>query len=254
MNKVKYLLLTILSLSFVSADGVADVNQKIIGAVSGISKSTIINIIGWIFFIILALAGSWWAYNVWNNKRIYNKRITAFELINGYWQATGRDVAKNVKLGKGGFEILYLKKSKTWKIAFGGRVGKLDYYFFVMPDGYWYNGMLNGDLKYLDENDGLIQVTTTNPLMRGQYTALEKQVESLSGEKENWWDKNKPWIFSIAFILIAGMFLWLIFREFSSAMGQLSSYHVEMQKILQQINNLASNVGISTKDSGLVPV
>ncbi len=227
-------------------DVVGDVNQKIAGAFSGVSTSLILNIVGWVIVIVLLVAGGWWAYKHYKDKKIYNKRITAFELINGYWQATGRDVGKVVKLGKGGFEILYLKKLKTWKIAYGGRVGKLDYYFFIMPDGYWYNGMLNGDLSYMDKNGGLVQVTTTNPSMRGQYTSLEKQIDSLGGEKENWWDKNKSWVFSVAFVLVAGLFLWLIFKEFSSAMGQLSTYHKQMAEILKQVNNLASNTGSST--------
>ena len=162
------------------------VTGKVSGAFGGINWMTVL---GWILFLVICIGGGYFAYNYYKNKKIFNKRVTAFEIVSGEWSPCVRDSAKVVKIGKGGFEILYLKKSKSWKIAYGGRVGKNDYYFFIMPDGYWYNGTLMANINKIDETGGLIPITTTNPLMRGQYTALEKQIDTLHAEKTSFFEK-----------------------------------------------------------------
>jgi TM2 domain-containing membrane protein YozV len=252
-NKLSVLLLGIFSLTFARANAVADVNQKIMGFFTGISGKSVINVVGWILVIALLIGGAWWYLKYSKNKKIFNKRITAFEIIGDYWEPVLRDVAKTVKLGKGGFEILFLKKLKTWKIAYGGRVGKSDYYFFIMPDGYWYNGKLVAGVNEITERGGLIPVGTTNPLMRGQYTALEKQIDSLHGDKIKWWDKYGSYVLSIAFILISGVLMWLMFKEWRGAVGELANYHSQMKSILDSLANLASNINQGSGGSGLVP-
>jgi len=220
---------------------------------SRINTSTILNIVGWIVFLILLIGGGYWYWTYSKNKKLFNKRITAFELVGGIWTPSIRDVAKTVKIGKGGFEILYLKKTKTWKIAYGGRVGRLDYYFFIMPDGYWYNGVLLGNLNAIDETGGLIPVGTTNPLMRGNYTALEKQIDALHGEKKSFWQEYGNYILSLAFVLIAGVMLWLMFKEFSTVSGNLAEAVKQMGEVLKSLSNLASNVQGGGGNSGLIP-
>jgi len=229
-----------------------ETNAKLANAFVGVNWMTVL---GWILFCALFIGGGWWVATYYKNKKQYGKRITAFEIVAGEWKPCIRDLAKIIKIGKGGFEILYLKKLKTWKIAYGGRVGRNDYYFFIMPDGYWYNGSLMANINTIDEHGGLIPITTTNPLMRGQYTALEKQIDNLHAEKTSFWDKHGATIMSIAFILISGVMLWLMFKEWRGAVGQLSGYHTQMGDILDKVANLASNLkGTPEVASGLIPV
>ena len=252
MNKLYIFLLSILSLSFVSAD-ISDINQKIVGTFTGVNSSTILTVIGWVVFGILIIGGGWWISVYYKNKKVFNKKITAFEIVGETFDPCIRDFAKVVKLGKGGFEILYLKKLKTHKIAYGGRVGRNNYYFYIMPDGYWYNGKMTANISQIDANGGLIPVVTTNPLMRGQYTALEKQIDSLHGDKKTFWDKYGNFVMSIAFKLISGVLLWLMFKEYHQALGQLSNYHSQMGEILEKLANLAGNIQVNQPNSGLIP-
>jgi len=255
-NKILLTLLLgifLFSITFVSADAVQDTNQKIAGLVKGISGRTILNVLGWIAFILVTGAGMWWVSGYYKNKKIFNKRITAFEDIGGFYEPTIRDTAKVVKLGKGGFEILYLKKLKTWKIGYGGRVGRNDYYFYIMPDGYWYNGRQKAGVNILDKNNGLVPIVTTNPLMRGQYTSLEKQIDSLHGEKVKFWDKYGSWVLSMSFVLIAGVMLWLSYREYAIVSGKLSGAIENMGIILDKLGNLAGNIQSNISNQGLVP-
>lgn len=231
---------------------ISELNTKIIGSFTGVN---IMNILGWIALVILLIGGGWWAYVHYKNKREYNQRITAFKIVGDRYVPRIRDLGKTIRLGKGGFEIVYLKKAKTWKIAYGESIGTNDYYFFIMPDGYWYNGVLSARVNYIDERNGLIPVITTNPLMRGQYASLEKQIDSIHGEKQKWWDKYGTYVLSVAFILIAGVLLWLMFKEFHTALGQLSNYHTKLGELLDKMNNLASNLQTAGgTDSGLVSV
>ena len=128
-----------------------------------------------------------------------------------------------------------------------------DYYFFILPDGYWYNGSLLANINKIDENGGLIPVTTTNPLMRGQYTALEKQIDTLHADKVGFWDKHGNFVMSIAFILISGVLLWLMFKEWRMALGQLSGYHAGLEALLDKLAALAGNIQGTPATTGLIP-
>ena len=231
-------------------DQITNVNQQVMGAIGSVAWMTIL---GWIVFAVLAIGGGFLLYGSYKNKKIFNKRINVHSIIGSYWKKTFTDLAKAVKIGKGGFEILYLKKLKSWKIAYGGNLGDNNYDFYVLPDGYWYNGMMSSDVNAIDKANGLIPIVTTNPLMRGQYTALEKQIDSLHGDKINFWDKYGGYILSMAFVLISGLFLWLMFKEFSTAMSQLTVYHNSMAELLDKVNILMSNAP-TPKSGGLIPV
>ena len=231
---------------------VTNVNQKVMGALGSVNWMTIG---GWIVFALIAIGGGFFLYSYYKNKKIFNKKINVHSIMGSYWKKTYTDLARAVKIGKGGFEILYLKKLKTWKIAYGGNLGDNNYDFYVLPDGYWYNGMMSADVNAIDKAGGLIPIVTTNPLMRGQYTALEKQIDSLHGDKIKWWDKYGNYVLSMAFVLIAGTFLWLMFKEFSTAMAQLTTYHNSMAELLDKVNILMSNSPTTnTGGLGLIPV
>jgi len=150
---------------------VSSTNAKLVSSLTNIPW---MNILGWGAFILLLLGGGFFAWKFWNDRKIFNKRITVCDIVGSYYEPIARDLARVVKIGTGGFEILYLKKLKIYRVGYGGRVGRTDYYFFIQPDGYWYNGMMAAGVKAIDKNGGLVPIVTTNPSMRAQYTALEK--------------------------------------------------------------------------------
>ena len=122
-----------------------------------------------------------------------------------------------------------------------------------MPDGYWYNGMMSANLNKIDSEKGLIPIVTTNPLMRGQYTALEKQVDAFAAEKKSFWEGNKVWIICLIFIMMVGVFGWLIIKEFGTITSQLASDSSAQKDILNSLSSLANNVRSATASSGLTP-
>lgn len=236
------------------ADVVTNVNQKIVGSITNIDW---LSILGWIFLGIIVIAGGYWYYTYSRNKKIYNIRITAFKNVNGYWKAKIRDFGKVVKLGKGGFEIIFLQKSKTWKIAYGADDDN-DMMFFIQPDKYWVHGNMSAKVNHINSDGGLIPVITTNPLMRSQYTSLEKLIDSLHEDKKGFWDKYGTWVLGIGFVLIAGVMLWLNYKEFAQAMGSMSGITDKLGSLVEQVNNLLSQSKMvitgNSPTGGLVPV
>jgi hypothetical protein len=232
-----------------AGDIVTSTNQQLLGYFKGVN---FLNIVGWFVFAILLIGGAFYFMMYYRNRKIYSKKVTAFDQVGIYFEPAIRDLAKVVKLGSGGFEILYLKKLKTWKIAFGGRVGKNTYYFFIMPDGYWYNGMLSANVFKINELGGLIPIVTTNPSMRTQYTALEKQINDLHAKKQTFWDKYGQWVLALGFVLVAGLMLWLNYQQFVKATSMLSTAMDKAGQLLDTINKISSNTQAST--SGLTPL
>lgn len=202
-----------------------------------IDAFAIANTVGWIIAAVVLISACVFAYWWWYSKKIFYKRITDFELINGFYQPAYRDTAKVVKLGTGGFEVIYLKKRKVYRIAFGGRIGRNDYYFFIAPDGYPYSGLLSGHIT----TDGKVPVQTTNPTMRSQYTALEKQIEALHGAKKSFWDTYGNWVMSLAFLLIIGILAWLIYREMHATMGSIAGVADKMSILADSMQKMYVN-------------
>jgi hypothetical protein len=229
-------------------DAVSTVNAKLVGSLTSVN---FLNVLGWIVFAILIIGGGFWAYMAWRNKRLFNIRITAWRDINHYFEPKVRDFAKTVKIGKAGYEIIYLKKLKTHKISFGGYN---DLMFFIMPDGIWYNGKLPANLNTIDVNGGLIPVITTNPLMRAQYSALEKQIDSLTQSKVGFWEKYGSWVLSVGFVLVAGIMLWLNYKEYNSASGNFKALLDGLNVLIDKLNILTSNAQTAGVNTGLIPV
>ena len=229
------------------ANAINDVNQSMLNYFKNMNY---LNIIGWIVFIIIIVGAAIYFYIYWRNKKLFSKKTTDFEIVGTNFVPTFRDLAKTVKLGSGGFEILYLKKMKTWRLAYGGRVGKDTYYFFRMPDGYPYNAMLSANLFKVDELKGLIPVVTTNASMRSQYTSLEKQIDALHQKKAGFWEKYGGWVMGIIFILVAGVMLWLMYKELVTVSANLASAVDKMGLLMDRINVAIGNTNSNT--GGLV--
>lgn len=220
-------------------DAISAANSQVVGMLP--SKTALINAGGWglIGLIVVGLIG--WGLYAYAIKRQFNKKITIFEVVGSYFEPVMSDVAKIVRLGSGGFQILYLKKLKCFRLSYGGRIGKNTYYFFVGKDGYWYNSMLGANILTIDKLGGLIPVVTANPTMRAQYTALEKQIESLHGEKKTFWDKYGSWVLNGVYISIIGVFTWLIFREFSNITGAMTNLVDSVTKLLDRAQAILLN-------------
>jgi len=163
-----------------------------IGGITGGAITTIAAI--FIFAIVIAIA----IYLIYQ-ARIYNKKIIVFENISGQgYQPTIKDKARTVKIGEEGFQVLYLRRLKVFRTAYGRKMGKNTYWFAVGQDGYWYNIVL-GDI---DAKMGMLDIEPVDRDVRGFHTAVGKNI------RERY--RKQKFMEKYGMIMIGGLALFVV--------------------------------------------
>jgi len=205
-------------------------------------------ILTWIFVVFIILIGVGIGLWFYINKKLFNKKIVLFEDVSGKGlEPTFKDKAKLVKIGNQGEEVLYLKKKKVYRVAYGKKISKDTYWFVAGPDGYWYDFVL-GDLDRESHEAG-IKFTATN--MRYAYTSIESKLKERYDDK-TWWDKYGNWILSISFIAVIGVFAFLIIREYTSIMSASTKAMELSKEVTAEIRQLVGSLhNLKSGGSGL---
>ncbi len=208
------------------------------------------SIITWLAIIFLLFLASaiviWYTYNM----RIYSKKIILFENIAGQgYQVAFRDRARLIKAGDGGEEILFLKKKKVYRTAYGKKMGKDTYWFAVGQDGYWYNILL-GDL---DAKMGMLDIEPIDRDMRYMHVAIRKNITERY-KKMNFMEKYGAIIFNGVIMIIFLIGAWFLLDKMAEIGGSISgamSTAVEVLDVNRGI--LASVENVCSGGTGLTP-
>ena len=198
-----------------------------------------------IFFIVGAIVIYFWYIS-----RLYHKKIIVFENISGQgFQPTFKDSARLVSIGDGGEELLYLRKKKIYTTAYGKKMGKMEYWFAVGQDGYWYNCIL-GDL---DAKMGMLDIEPIDRDQRYMSVAIRKNIES------RYRKKTTEKVIAIAvgglvlmslILMIGGWYMFDKMAETSNTINEGVKLSLEVQESTRQIiasldNVLSRGTGIS---------
>lgn len=210
------------------------------GVGSGVASINWILIITlFIFFVIGAIA----IYLFLTNKQ-YNRKIILFENISGQgYQLVKRDRARLVKVGDGGEEILFLKKSKVYRTAYGKKMGKNTYWFAKGQDGYWYNIVL-GDL---DAKMGMLDIEPIDRDMRYMHVAIRKNIQERY-RKANFMEKYGTIMMNGLFLIIMLVGIGVLF----SKMGKVAEANALAMETGRVVMEKASEVlsGVSNVCNG----
>jgi len=199
-----------------------------------------------IFVTILIGLGIWW----WYMNRIFNRKIIIFENIAGQgYQPTGKDTARLIKIGDGGEELLFLRKRRVYRTAYGRKMGTNTYWFAVGQDGYWYNTLL-GDL---DAKMGMLDIEPIDRDMRYMHVAIRKNIQERY-RKVSAAEKYAPVIISIAILLVFFIGNWFMI----SKMGDLINVAKEMiqsaQPIAESMQQVAAHMDtLCSGGAGVIP-
>lgn len=199
--------------------------------------------------IFVILAGGIIIYMILQQKT-FNKKIILFENISGQgYQPTLKDRARLVKIGDGGEEILYLRKKKVYRTAYGKKMGKNTYWFAVGQDGYWYNITL-GDL---DAKMGMLDIEPIDRDMRYMHVAIRKNITERY-RKVGFMEKYGVMLISGIVILIMLGGMWFLIDQIGELLGstagiveKLTPLTDAMQKALSKVDQLCSG------GSGIAP-
>lgn len=204
------------------------------GAISSPQGSTITIILAVVFFI---LAGGIILYLILSNKK-FNKKIVLFENISGNgFQVVGKDRARIIKVGNGGEEILYLRKSKTYRSAYGRKMGKNTYWFARGQDGYWYNFLL-GDL---DAKMGMLDIEPIDRDMRYMHVAVRKNITE-NYRKLKFMEKYGGVVINGIFLIIMVIAVWLLLDNIGEMMETANKAMGIATEALESSNNVLSKV------------
>lgn len=191
---------------------------------------TVICIILILFFI--GAIGIWLLYQL----KVYNRKIIIFENIAGQgYQPTGRDKARIVKVGDGGEELLYLRRRRVYRTAYGRKMGKNTYWFAIGQDGYWYNSIL-GDL---DAKMGMLDIEPIDRDMRMMHVAIRKNIQDRY-RKETFMQKYGTFVMSSIFLLMMVIAVWLLMSKAGDLIASARPVAEAMEKAATSLTNAYS--------------
>ncbi len=182
--------------------------------------------------------------------RLYNKKIIVFENISGQgFQPTIKDKARLVKIGDGGEELLFLKKGKVYRTAYGRKMGKNTYWFSIGQDGYWYNVIL-GDL---DAKMGMLDIEPIDRDMRLMHVAVRKNITERY-RKIKFMEKYGTIMFNGVFLIIMLIGLGFLLNQMTEN-AQVINEGLKTAKDVMNLNAqiTASLDNICTGGSGITP-
>jgi hypothetical protein len=217
-------------------------------SITGIASSS------WIYVAIVAVLGVLViaAIALILYKKTYNKRVVIFENIAGKgYQPTVRTVARVIKVGNGGMEILKTAGG-TFLDAYGKKMGTNTYWFAKGPDGFYYNILL-GDL---DSKMGMLDIEPVDRDVRMWHTGVERLREQ-TYNKKGWLDEHANQMIMFGFLIVLVLGMWFIVGKIGDAMKPLvevaktnQAVLEALQGVLQGANNLKAQIG----GSGIIPV
>jgi len=186
------------------------------------------------------------------DRKKYNKKIILFENIAGQgYQVTKRDRARLVKVGDGGEEILFLKKLKVYRTAYGKKMGKNQYWFAVGQDGYWYNIIL-GDL---DAKMGMLDIEPIDRDMRYMHVAIRKNIQERY-KKQNFMEKYGSILMNGLFLIIMLVGLGVLISKMADTANVINTGITTANELMATSRDLLTSMGnICNGGSGnLIPV
>jgi hypothetical protein len=186
-----------------------------------------------IFAIVIAIG-----IYIYIQKKTFSKTIVLFENIAGQgYQKTYQDKARVVKIGDGGEELLFLKKKKVYRTAYGKKMGKNTYWFAVGQDGYWYNVLL-GDL---DAKMGMLDIEPVDRDMRYMHVAIRKNITERY-KKITFMDKYGTWLMGGLFFLVMVLALWFLVNQIGDLVNKSTANIQASNELLPIIQKALSKV------------
>jgi len=207
------------------------------------------NIITWVIILIIFIGiGGVAAYMIIKRLKFKHK-IVIFEKLGGRFEPTAKDRAMELKLSKSGDTIFYLSKRKKYLPTPRLQTGKRTFWYFIREDGEWIN-FSPGDF---DEQSRELGAKFLDYEMRYARTQIDRGLKERY-DQPGFWKQYGLLVFSIAFIVIIGVMVWLLFDKWI-ALAATTNEAVETAGIvLDRTDQILSSLdNICSGGSGYVP-
>lgn len=204
--------------------------------------------ITWLFIIVIfAIIGFIIGYMILR-KRTFKYKIVIFEKINGQFEPTRKDRAREVKLGRGGHVALFLAKHKVYRARPKLQSGRKVYWYFIAEDGEWIN-FNPGDF---DKDRRSMGAHIVDADMRYANEGLERSLRERY-DKSNVWQQYGIYIVSVGFIVVVGIMTWLLFDKWIELAGTTNAGVKTAGEVMELAKQVLSSVDNIKSCSGIVP-
>jgi len=199
------------------------------------------------FLIIVILATIGIFAFVYLDHRKYKYKIEVYENLGGKrYTRTIKDTAKIVKVGDGGEQILWLKRSKCYRTAYGRKMDNNTFWFAIGQDGYWYNITL-GDL---DAKQGELDIEPIDRDMRYMHVAIRKNIQDRY-KKQNAFEKYGTIIMNAIFLIIMLFGMWFLIDKFGDVASANQTAAAASEKAMQLAQQVLGNADKVCASSGI---
>lgn len=221
--------------------------DSIKGLFGGVNFGGVVNSVTIMIFVVIIVVLLLVIAFIFINSRRYKYRVTVFENLAGQgYVPTIRDKAKMISVGDGGEEILFLKKSKLYRQAYGKKIGKNHYAFVVGNDGYWYNTTF-GDFDSKRQELGLEPIDRD---MRYMNVAIRRNIKNRF-EQTTFLQKYGGLIAYIALIAITGVMMWLLFDKYLDIANSVKLAIDASKEVLDKAGSVLASVDNINTQSGI---
>lgn len=206
-----------------------------------------ITIVAIMIMFLIGGAVIFWLMYSW---KVFKYKIIVFENLGGRgFQPVLRDRARLIKLGDGGEEVLFLKKQKVYRTAYGKKMGKNTFWFAIGQDGYWYNIVL-GDV---DAKMGMLDIEPIDRDMRYAHVSIRKNISDRYKSKK---------LITAASVVVGGIILtviimlignWFLLNKIAEIMTSSSSTIEAAEKVVDSTQSLLASLNNVCGGSGVKP-
>lgn len=214
------------------------------GGGGGLAINWMLILIIFLVVVTISIVG----YVIYMN-RLFSRKIIVFENISGQgYQPILRDKARLIRIGDGGEEILFLKKKKVYRTAYGRKMGKNTYWFAVGQDGYWYNIVL-GDL---DAKMGMLDIEPIDRDMRYMHVAVRKNIQDRY-RKLDFMQKYGTIAMNAVFLLIMIVGIWVLLQKMGSISEASAGAINAAKEVIDSTRAILSGLDNIVGGSGYTP-
>lgn len=216
-----------------------------LGGGTGFDVGNIVLIfVGFIFFAIVAAAGTYYIVN----RIQYKLKIIIFQRVDGRFKVTARDKAKIIKVGEAGDDAFVLRKFKKMIPSGNIQTGDRTYWYFISDDGEWIN-FSPGDF---DEDRREMGSQFLDREMRYARTSLQQMTKERYN-KPNFLEKYGGMIAYSILILVTCIGFFLIVDKMLDVAAASSSAVEASKGVLTETKRILGYIDTIQGGSGIVP-